>query len=215
MFFSANLLKLVQGGWFPLLVGLVMFTIMATWGRGWEMMLAEARVRAGHDAARAVPRVAAVAAAGARGWHGDLHDRRSARRAAFVAEQPVHNRVLHKNVVFLTVSSSEVPWIPASERVTVQSLGQGCFQVTIHYGFKDEVDLPAALEACAASGLTFDRTQISWFLSRATVVPTPGKGMAIWRERLFAVMLHNVGNVAAYLKLPADRVIELGARVEI
>jgi KUP system potassium uptake protein len=215
MFFSANLLKLEQGGWFPLAIGLVMFTIMATWGRGWEMMLAEARVRAGTTPlgpflasllSRPPVRVDGTAIFMNADPHGVPHS---------LLNNLVHNRVLHKNVVFLTVSSSEVPWIPASERVTVQSLGQGCFQVTVHYGFKDEVDLPAALEACASSGLTFDRTEISWFLSRATVVPTPGKGMALWRERLFAVMLHNVGNVAAYLKLPADRVIELGARVEI
>ncbi len=100
-------------------------------------------------------------------------------------------------------------------RVRMQVLGDGCFQLTVTYGFKDEVDLPAALESCRASGLKFDRATISYFLSRATVVPTPGTGMALWRERLFAIMLHKVGNVAAYLRLPADRVIELGARIEI
>ena len=118
-------------------------------------------------------------------------------------------------MVFLTVNNSEVPWIPASERVSVQSLGAGLLPGHDHYGFMDEVDLPAALEMCKSSG--FD------IRSHADlVVPQPcdgcahpGSGMAIWRERLFAVMLHNVGNVAAYLKLPADRVIELGARVEI
>jgi KUP system potassium uptake protein len=127
----------------------------------------------------------------------------------------VHNRVLHERVVFLTVLSEEVPWVEPSRRVDVHALGQGCYQVSVNYGFKDEVNLPAALEACAPSGLTFERGTMSYFLSRATVVPTPGKGMALWRERLFAVMMHNVGNVAAYLKLPADRVIEVGARIEI
>jgi KUP system potassium uptake protein len=102
-----------------------------------------------------------------------------------------------------------------SRRMNLQVLGDGCFQLTVTYGFKDEVDLPAALEKCRKSGLKFDRTTISYFLSRATVVPTPGTGMALWRERLFAIMLHNVGNVAAYMRLPADRVIELGARIEI
>ena len=192
-----------------------MFTIMATWGRGWEMMLAEARLRAGTTPlrpflatllSRPPVRVEGTAIFMNADPHGVPHS---------LLNNLVHNRVLHENVVFLTVSSSEVPWIPASERVTVQPLGQGCYQVTVHYGFKDEVDLPAALEACAASGLTFDRTEISWFLSPRDGRADAGKGMALWRERLFAVMLHNVGNVAAYLKLPADRVIELGARVEI
>jgi KUP system potassium uptake protein len=123
--------------------------------------------------------------------------------------------VLHQRVVFLTVATEEIPWVAESERVSVQSLGQDCYQVTVTYGFKDEVDLPRALQACKASGLVIEPPQTSYFLSRATVVPTPGKGMALWREKLFAVMLHNVGNVAAYLKLPANRVIELGARVEI
>lgn len=127
----------------------------------------------------------------------------------------MHNRVLHEHTVFLTVATEPVPWVDEGRRVVLQALGEGCFQVTVNYGFKDEVDLPAALEKCRPSGVKFDRATSSYFLSRATVVPTPGTGMALWRERLFAIMLHNVGNVAAYLRLPADRVIELGARVEI
>lgn len=115
----------------------------------------------------------------------------------------------------MTVATEPVPWVDEARRVSIETLGNGCFQVTVNYGFKDEVDLPAALEKCRGAGLKFDRATISYFMSRATVVPTPGAGMALWRERLFAIMLHNVGNVAAYLRLPADRVIELGARVEI
>ena len=127
----------------------------------------------------------------------------------------MHNGVLHKRVVFVTVNSEEIPWVPASERVTVHPLDSDCYQITITYGFMDEVDLPCALKTCEAYGLTFEPTETSYFLSRATLVPTRDSGMAMWRERLFSVMLHNVGNVAAYLKLPANRVIELGARVEI
>ncbi|AET91162.1 potassium transporter [Burkholderia sp. YI23] len=133
----------------------------------------------------------------------------------FIVERLMHNRVLHEHTVFLTVATEPVPWVDEGRRVVLQALGEGCFQVTVNYGFKDEVDLPAALEKCRPSGVKFDRATSSYFLSRATVVPTPGTGMALWRERLFAIMLHNVGNVAAYLRLPADRVIELGARVEI
>jgi KUP system potassium uptake protein len=105
--------------------------------------------------------------------------------------------------------------VSANQRATVYPLDSNCFQVIITYGFMDEVDLPRALEVCKVSGLTFEPTETSYFLSRATVVPTRDRGMAMWRERLFAVMLHNVGNVAAYLKLPANRVIEVGTRVEI
>jgi KUP system potassium uptake protein len=214
-FFSANLLKITQGGWFPLLIGLIIYTIMATWGRGAEMMRAEARVRAG-----TMPLKSYLTSLLARS------PMRVGGTAIFLSAEPnavphslinnlMHNRVLHDRVVFLTVNNEEVPWVPASERVSVHALDSHCYQIIIQYGFMDEVNLPRALEVCKAQGLTFEPAETSWFLSRATLVPTPGSGMAMWRERLFSVMLHNVGNVAAYLKLPANRVIELGARVEI
>ncbi|BAN25455.1 potassium transporter Kup [Caballeronia insecticola] len=215
MFFSANCLKIAEGGWFPVAIGLVMFTVMATWGRGAQMMVQEARVRAGtmplkpflaNLLARAPARVEGTAIFMSNDPAGVPHS---------LLNNLMHNRVLHEHTVFLTVANAPVPWVSEARRVAIETLGDGCFQVTVNYGFKDEVDLPAALETCRGAGLKFDRRTISYFLSRATVVPTPGTGMALWRERLFAVMLHNVGNVAAYLRLPADRVIELGARVEI
>jgi KUP system potassium uptake protein len=214
-FFSANLLKLTQGGWFPLLVGLIIYTIMATWGRGWELMRAEARVRAGTMPlkpylttllARSPTRVGGTAIFLTPDPDGVPHS---------LINNLRHNRVLHDRVVFLTVDNEEVPWVPLNRRVTVHPLDSECYQITITYGFMDEVDLPRALETCKVSGLIFEPTETSYFLSRATVVPTRDMGMAMWRERLFAVMLHNVGNVAAYLKLPANRVIEVGTRVEI
>jgi len=215
MFFSANLLKIADGGWFPLAIGFVMFTVMATWGRGWEMMLTEARVRAGTTPLKS--------------FLDDLLGEPIARvpgTAIFLSPDPngvphallnnlLHNHVFHERVVFLTVASAEIPWVDERQRVSVKSLGRDCYQVTTTYGFMDEVNLPRALEACKTYGLVFEPSQTSWFLSRASVVATGGKGMAVWRERLFGVMLHNVGNVAAYLKLPTNRVIELGARVEI
>jgi KUP system potassium uptake protein len=215
MFFSANLLKVAEGGWFPLAIGFLVFTVMVTWGRGSEIMAHEAHVRAGTTPLRP--------------FLTSLLTKKPVRvegTAVFMSADPngvphsllnnlMHNRVLHEHVAFLTVVNEPVPWVDNARRLDIQVLGDGCFQVTVRYGFKDEVDLPAALESCRQSGLKFDRSTISYFLSRATVVPTPGTGMALWRERLFAVMLHNVGNVAAYLRLPADRVIELGARIEI
>ncbi|MGU7770795.1 potassium transporter Kup [Burkholderia sp. MR1-5-21] len=215
MFFSANLLKIVEGGWFPLAIGTVVFTIMATWGRGWEMLLAEARVRAGTTPLK--PYLASLLA---------RSPARVSGTAIFLTPTPeavphalvnnlMHNRVLHERVMFVTVITADVPWVPDSERVRAQLLCPGCHQMTITYGFKDEVDLPKTLSDYKAAGLTFEPAEASWFLSRASVVPTPGHGMALWRERLFAVMLHNVGNIAAFFKLPANRVIEVGARVEI
>ncbi|MEM5387350.1 potassium transporter Kup [Paraburkholderia phymatum] len=214
-FFAANLLKIVAGGWFPLVIGAVMFTIMATWGRGWEMMMAEARVRAGTTPlkqyltsllARAPLRVGGTAIF--------LTPNPDAVPHALVNNLK-HNQVLHECMVFLTVVTKEIPWVPDSERVKLQPLGPGFYQATVTYGFKDEVDLPKALAECTAEGPAFEPSATTWFLSRATVVPKPGSGMALWRERLFAVMLHNVGNVAAFFRLPANRVFEVGARVEI
>jgi KUP system potassium uptake protein len=214
-FFAANLLKIVEGGWFPLLIGFVMFTIMATWGRGWEIMLAEARARAG-----TMPLKTYLQKLVAR------EPVRVGGTAIFLTPNPdsvphalvnnlIHNHVLHKRVVFLTVNNDEIPWVAENERVSLTTVCEGCYQLTIRYGFKDEVDLPKALATAKSLGLDVEPDEASYFLSRATVVPTPGAGMAMWRERLFAVMLHNVGNVAAYFKLPANRVIEVGARVEI
>ncbi|WP_425199350.1 KUP/HAK/KT family potassium transporter [Paraburkholderia tuberum] len=126
-----------------------------------------------------------------------------------------HNRVLHERTVFLSVITKNVPWVAETERVQIRPLCTGCWHATVKYGFKDEVDLPRTLAAYKSPELAFNLDDTSWFLSRAAVVPKRGHGMALWRERLFAVMLHNVGNIAAFFKLPANRVIEVGARVEI
>jgi KUP system potassium uptake protein len=216
-FFSANLLKITQGGWFPLVIGLLMFAVMTTWGRGWEIMLGEAKVRAGTTPlkpflesllARSPVRVSGTAIFLSPDPHGVPHA---------LLNNLMHNQVLHRRVVFLTVSNKEVPWVEERERVSVQSLCSDCYHITISYGFKDEVDLPRALEACKAYGLVFEPSETSYFLSRATVIPKRERErcMALWRERLFGVMLHNVGNVSAYLKLPTNRVVEFGSKVEI
>ncbi|WP_321899568.1 potassium transporter Kup [Paraburkholderia heleia] len=215
MFFSANLLKIVDGGWFPLVIGALMFTVMATWGKGWEMMAAEARVRAGKKPLK--PYLATLLESSPVRVGGTaifLTPNADAVPHALVNNLR-HNRVLHERVVFLSVKTKDVPWVAERERVMVELLCPGCYCVVVNYGFKDEVDLPRTLAAYKSAELTFDLDETSWFLSRAVVVPTRGHGMSLWRERLFAVMLHNVGNIAAFFKLPANRVIEVGARVEI
>jgi KUP system potassium uptake protein len=214
-FFASNLLKIAAGGWFPLVIGAVMFTIMATWGRGWERMLAEARVRAGTTPLKSY--LATLLASSPLRVEGT---------AIFLTPNPdavphalannlLHNHVLHERVLFLTVITKEVPYVPVAERVVARSLGSGCFQVSVTYGFKDEIDLPKSLVECKVEGMSCEPIAASWFLSRATLVPKPGSGMALWRGRLFAVMLHNVGNIAAFFKLPANRVFEVGAQIEL
>ncbi|HEY8009921.1 MAG TPA: potassium transporter Kup [Rudaea sp.] len=218
VFFSANLLKIVQGGWFPLVIGAVIFIVMSTWDRGREIMIAEAHVRSG--------------TAPLKQYLDTLLGQRPVRvsgTAVYLTIDPdgvphallnnlEHNSVLHDRVLFVNVTSREVPWVPPEQRVTVTPLDtqdRSCWRVIVAYGFKDEIDLPLALSACTTQGLAIDPAKVSYFLSHAVVVAAGGKGMWLWRQKLFAAMLHNISNVAGYLKLPANRVIELGSRVEI
>jgi KUP system potassium uptake protein len=128
-----------------------------------------------------------------------------------------HNKVLHERVVFLTAEVTGEPWVPFAKRVELLRLGHGCWRMTVRFGFMNEPDIMRALEIADGLGLELDTMTTSFFLSRETVVPVAGKegGMALWRERLFAAMARNAGNAADYFKLPANRVIELGTKVEI
>lgn len=212
-FFSATILKIADGGWFPLAIGLVIFTVMATWKRGRAILLE-------HLLKGAIPLKPFMQSLMVHPPH------RVEGTAIFMTADPegtpnalvhnlAHNRILHERVVFLTVVNHEVPRIPLEARVVVQPLGEACYRVSVHFGFKDDINIPAALEAAATHGLTLEPLGTSYFLSRETIVPTQGKGMALWRERLFATMARNAGSLVGYFKLPANRVIELGSRVEI
>lgn len=214
-FFSSTLLKLLHGGWFTLAIGLVIFIIMITWRRG-RAILTE--------------RIAATEGLPLKPFLDSLLAHPPVRvngTAIFLNADPnhvphallhnlAHNKVLHERVIFLTVVVAEIPWVALENRVAIQPLGGNCYQVIVNYGFQDEIDLPNALLACKPLGLEFEPLETSYFLSRETAVPTPGEGgMAMWRERLFATMSRNAGNVAEYFKLPTNRIIELGTRVEI
>jgi KUP system potassium uptake protein len=127
-----------------------------------------------------------------------------------------HNKVLHERVVFLTAEVGDVPWVPFNKRVEITRLGHGCWRMTVRFGFMNEPDITQALEISGSMGLEFDMMTTSFFLSRESVVPVgQGAGMALWREKLFAMMARNAGNAADYFKLPINRVIELGTKVEI
>lgn len=213
-FFSANLLKFLQGGWFPLLVGALVFTLMSTWKRGRELQMDDARERAGAvplqqylDSLFANPplRVGGTAV------FLTIHPNAVPRALVNNLE---HNGVLHERVVIVHVTNREVPYVPSAERVTITPMGRNFYQVAVAYGFKDQISVPMALRACETKGLAIDPLRVTYFLSH-TVVATGGKRMWLWREKLFATMSHNIGDVAAYLQLPADRVIELGSQVKI
>jgi KUP system potassium uptake protein len=215
-FFSATLLKVADGGWFPLVIGAVMFTFMATWRRGREILLE--RLRAStvplepfldslfREVPQRVPGTAVfLTATPDVAPHALLHNL-------------YHNKVLHERAVFLTVSVKDVPSVPLAERVAVRPLGRECYSVSLSFGFMDEPDVSRALgELCPAKGLAFDLMQTSFFLSRQIVVPVEGgiSPMALWRERIFATMTRNSGSAVEYFNIPTNRVIELGTQVEI
>ena len=212
-FFSSALTKIAQGGWFPLALGTLVFTLMTTWRQG-RVLTAAAQRR------MAIPLASFLGSLAVHPPH------RGSGTAVFMAVDPQstpnallhnlkHNKVLHERVVFLTVEIRGVPWVAPAERVTVSPLGNGFFRLIVHFGFMDRPDVAASLEFCKGFGLEFDLMQTTFFLSRATVVPTPGAGMALWRENLFATMARNARTAADYYNIPANCVIELGTKVEI
>ncbi|WP_394756069.1 potassium transporter Kup [Rhodoferax sp.] len=206
-------LKFFQGGWFPLVLGLAIFMVMATWRRGRELLIDTIR----RDDPDLLPFITALST-------DIVH--RVPRTAIYAVANPdtvpqalmhnlKHNQVLHERNLILTVVFHDVPWIAFKERVRVTPLVPGFWKVQVNYGFKNKPDIPKALELCQAHGLPVNLFETSYFLSREIVVPTKGAGMAHWREALFAIMSRNAGSVADFFRLPNNCVIELGTRVQI
>ena len=212
-FFLANMTKLQEGGWFPLSMGAVIFTFMVTWRRGREILFDRMR----SDSIPLMP------------FLGSLFEDpppRVAGTAIFLVGDPdsvphallhnlAHNKILHERIVFLTVVYRDVPWVAPEERVHIEQLGHECYRIKLHFGFMNVPDVPKALELCKPHGLEFNTLETSFFVSREKVIPTPGDGMALWRERLFATMARNAGSIVDYFNIPSNRVIELGTQVEI
>jgi KUP system potassium uptake protein len=210
-FLAANTIKIADGGWFPLVFGLAVLTVMMTWRRGRRLVME--RVRA--DALPLGPFIEDMVANKVQRIRGT---------AVFMTQDNVnvpfallhslkHYGVLHKRIIFLTVTIVDVARVPDSQRVTVQSFPGEFFRVKVFYGFMDPPDLPAALEWCAEQGLQFDMMETTFFLGRETVIPTLGSDMAYWRTLLFVALFRNAGSATAFFKIPSNRVIELGTQV--
>ncbi len=213
MFFSANVLKIVDGGWFPVLIGVIMYSLMMTWKDG-RALLSE-RLRSDaidlHPFLEAVFSSPPVRVSGTAVFlNADAGTTPNA-----LLHNLKHNKVLHQQNLFVTVKAHEVPWVAAKDRIEVESMGNDCWQVMLHLGFMDEPDVPEALKGLKAHGVTIDDMETSYFLSRDIVIPTIGSGMATWREKLFASMHRNAAGAADFLSLPTNRVVELGSKVEI
>jgi len=213
-FWVANLLKIPHGGWFPLIVGAVVFTLLTTWKKGRQILAQRLRdqtlpldVFVSNIVSHPPIRVAGTAVYMFSNAGGTppalLHNLK-------------HNKVLHQQVIFLSVVTDEVPYVPVSDRVEVRRVEEGLFVVLLHYGFMEDVDVPAALAAIEEPGMHFKPMETSYFLGRETLIATKRRhGMATWREKLFVAMSHNARSAASFFRLPPNQVVELGAQVEL
>lgn len=206
-------LKFWEGGWFPLVMGIVIYTVMATWKRGRELLMDHIR----HDDPELLPFITAL---------GTETVQRTPRTAVYAVANPdtvpqalmhnlKHNQVLHEQNIILHVVFHDEPWIEPERRIEVTALVRGFWKIKVNYGFKDVPNIPEALALCEKTGLNINAFETSYFLSREIVVPTKGAGMMAWREKLFAMMSKNAGSVVEFFQLPDNSVIELGTRVQI
>ena len=213
VFFASNSLKILQGGRFPLVLAGALYAVMATWKEGRNILNEKLQ----EDAIDLPSFLDAVFVSPPVRVEGT---------AVFLTAGPgtvpnallhnlKHNKVLHEQNLFVTVRNHEVPWIGMNKRLEVESLGHNCWQVIVNYGFKNDLDLPKALKQIKGRGCELEEMNTSYFLSRDTVVPTIGSGMAQWREKLFAQMHHNASGAADFLNLPNNAVVELGSKIEI
>jgi KUP system potassium uptake protein len=210
VYFASNLTKFFAGGWFPLLIGVIVFTLLTTWAKGRQLMIN----RLNEDSlplnifiksASTVTRVPNTAV-----FMTSVRDN----VPPALLHNLKHNMVLHERNILLTVRIEDVPFVKEEKRVTTQDLGQGFRRVIINYGFMETVDVPAAL-AEVHECTTINLMRTSFFLSRQTLLSSSKPGMAIWRERLFSWMLRNAQSAMEFFKLPTNRVVELGSQVEI
>lgn len=213
VFFSANLMKIADGGWVPLAMGLVVFICMKTWRRG-RQILAQRLKEKTISFAEFFTRVESVRPVRVSGigifMTGDPEGVPPA-----LLHNLKHNKALHERNVLVTVTTEEVPHIPKEDRVEIQELKSGIYRVSAYYGFMETPDIRDVLEACRLGGLDLKLSEISFFLGRETLIPTKRPGMAIWREYLFALMSRNAERATAYFNIPADQVVELGIQVEL
>nr|AWH61883.1 kup system potassium uptake protein [Zoogloea resiniphila] len=212
-FFSANTVKIFDGGWFPLALGLAIHTLLMTWKRGRAALTERMRVDTMpldlfiqsmfHDPPIRVPGTGVFMTTAPDGVPRAL------------LHNLLHNKVLHARVVLVNVITDDVPYVPVGERVRVEELDFGFFRVFVRYGFKDDPDIPAALALCESQGLPFELMESSFFLGRETLIPKTGSSLGLWRERLFILMFRNAHSAADFFCIPANRVVEFGTQVEL
>ncbi|TRD10440.1 potassium transporter Kup [Erythrobacter insulae] len=211
-YFAANLTKVPQGGWFPLVVGLVAFTLLTTWARGRKLMRErmsehalpmEIFAKSAKNSALRVPGTAIFMASSNSGVPSAL------------LHNIKHNKVLHERVVILTIDIQDEPYVDPEARCEFTDMGDGFYRAVLHYGFMEETNVPLGLKKMERCGGEFDMMHTSFFLSRQTLLASDKPGMPIWREKIFAWLLRNSASAMDFFKLPTNRVVELGSQVEI
>lgn len=211
VFFSANIVKVLDGGWFPLVFGGFVLLLMSTWKRGRRLL--QERLHA-----EAIPLESFINSTSGSGIqtipgtavfltqnldtvpHALLHSLK-------------HYKALHENIVLLTVIFTDEPTVPENQRLQVEVINQRFYKIKANYGFMEKPDLPSTLKSCDIPGLSFDMMETSFFLGRETLIPQMGSEIPLWREKLFVAMFRNAGSAANYFQLPPNRVVELGAQV--
>jgi KUP system potassium uptake protein len=212
LYFSSNLTKVTDGGWFPLVIGAIVFTLLTTWAKGRKLMIDRMResampisifIESAASSATRVPGTAVFMTSTPDGVpHALLHNLK-------------HNKVLHERVILLTVKIADVPFVQQETRCALEDLGRGFHRLIVKYGFMQEPDVPAALQRLTGCGPDIRMMDTSFFLARQTLLASSRPGMAIWREKLFAWMLRNAESAMEFFRLPTNRVVELGSQVEI
>ncbi len=210
-FFAANAMKIPQGGWFPIGIAVISFTVLTTWKKGRKLLFDEISrqsvpiqlVLDDADNINHVPGTAIfLTSIGEGAPSALLHNIK-------------HNQVLHERNILLTVIVEDKPYVTSGNRLLVDDMGKNFYRVRVFYGFMEMPDLPEALKLCTTWGLPLDMMSTSFFISRAMIVSSPNPGMTKWRERLFLVLSKNAMNAADFFKIPTNRVIEMGTRIEI
>jgi KUP system potassium uptake protein len=211
-YFSANLLKVPSGGWFPLMIGFIAFTFLTTWAKGRQLLHRQLKqgeippalfIKSAANSAARVPGTAVFMTSQADGVpHALLHNLK-------------HNKVLHERSIFLKVAIEDVPYVDEARQIEVEDLGQGFYRIILHFGFMQDMNVPEALARIASCGFPFRMMETSFFLSRQTPLASKVRGMAIWREKLFAWMMRNAESPMEFFGLPPNRVVEMGSQVKI
>jgi KUP system potassium uptake protein len=212
-YWISNLLKIPDGGWFPLVVGIVILTIMTTWKRGRKLLnqIVDASALRFADFAKQFRSAETMRVTGTAVY---MYSNPECTPPALL-QNLEHNKVLHDQVILLSVKTNEVPYVPTSERAVVDKLENGFYRVVLCYGFMEDPDVPRDLALAKQAGLPVDLERASYFLGRERLLPTMRPGMALWREHLFALMSRNARDAADFFRLPPDQVVEIGVRMEL